>query len=250
MDSKFNLKWKEFQLNVTKSFRDLRKENNFYDVTLVSDDQKQVSAHKVVLSACSEYFSNILKQNPHSHPLLCLDGVSSTDLNNMLDYVYLGEVQIYQDDLDRFLEVAQKFKLEGLLQKQGQDDTEEPEGLEELEEFQTLEEYKKEKIADAQMSNIKPEVKSMQRNSQIEKVSFDETALSSPDELNDKIEQMFTRNSDNSFTCNTCDKTSRHRGHMKEHVEIHIEGLSYTCNTCGKTSRSATGLRLHKAKYH
>ena len=234
-------------MNVSTSFKNLRNQKHFYDVTLVSDDQKQVSAHKVVLSACSEYFSNILKQNPHSHPLLCLDEVSSTDLNNMLDYVYLGEVQIYQEDLDRFLEVAQKFKLEGLLQQQGQDDTEE---LEELEEFQTLEEYKKEKIADAQMSNIKPEVKSLQRNSQIEKVSFDGRVLSSPNELNDKIEQMFTRNSDNSYTCNTCDKTSRKRMHMKEHVEIHIEGLSYTCNTCGKTSRSATGLRLHKAKYH
>ena len=244
MSEKFCLKWNDFQVNTSKSFKDLRNQKHFYDVTLVSDDQKQVSAHKVVLSACSEYFQNVLKQNPHSNLVLCLDGVSSTDLNNMLDYVYLGEVQIYQEDLDRFLEVAQKFKLEGLLQQQGQDDTEEPEGLEELEE------YLKEKIANPQMSNIKPEVKSMQRNSQIEKVSFDETALSSPDELNDKIEQMFTRNSDNSFTCNTCDKTSRHRGHMKEHVEIHIEGLSYTCNTCGKTSRSATGLRLHKAKYH
>ena len=59
---KFNLKWNEFQLNVTKSFNCLRKEKDFFDVTLVSDDEEHIAAHKVVLSASSEFFKNILKK--------------------------------------------------------------------------------------------------------------------------------------------------------------------------------------------
>merc|ERR1711884_962829 len=88
-----------------------------HDVTLVSDDQQQVSAHKLVLSACSEYFKNIFKHNnkPNAHPLLCLGGVSSEDLKNIMDYIYNGEVNIFQDCLDRFLSVAQRLKLEGLM---------------------------------------------------------------------------------------------------------------------------------------
>ena len=66
MAEKFCLKWNDFQSNVTRSFCRLRNEDDFYDVTLVSDDKVQVSAHRVVLSTCSEYFKTILKQKQTS----------------------------------------------------------------------------------------------------------------------------------------------------------------------------------------
>ena len=113
MSEKFCLKWNDFNSNVSKSFGLLRNEEYLHDVTLVSDDNLQVSAHKLVLSACSEYFKNIFKNNKHPlhHPLVCLSGVSSEDLNNVVDYMYNGEVQIYQEYLDRFLNIAQRSKL-------------------------------------------------------------------------------------------------------------------------------------------
>ena len=118
MSEKFCLKWNDFHSNIGKSFKSLRYDDDLFDVTLVRDDHSQVSAHKLVLSACSEYFKNIFKNNKHSHPLLSLEGVSSNDLNNVLDYIYNGETQIFQDNLDRFLDVAQRFKLEGLIADQ------------------------------------------------------------------------------------------------------------------------------------
>ena len=84
MDEVFLFKWNNFQNNVTNSFKGLRKENDFYDVTLVSDDNQQMSAHKIVLSASSEYFKTILKTNKHSDPLLCLYQIDSSDLKNIL----------------------------------------------------------------------------------------------------------------------------------------------------------------------
>ena len=36
-------------------------------------------------------------------------------MQNILDYVYTGELRIYQEDLDRFLAVAQRLRLEGLV---------------------------------------------------------------------------------------------------------------------------------------
>ena len=114
MSEKFSLKWNDFQSNVSRTFSQLRSEEEFFDVSLVSDDEKMMSAHKLVLSASSPYFKHILTHNKHSHPLLCLDGVSSGELQFVLDYIYQGEVQIYQEQLDRFLEVAQRLKLEGL----------------------------------------------------------------------------------------------------------------------------------------
>ena len=117
MGEKFSLKWSNFQANASNLFRKLRITEDFYDVTLVSDDHKQVSAHKIVLCASSEYFKNILKNNKHSHPLLCLNDVDSNELNNVLDYIYNGELQIHQDHLDQFLQVAHRFQLEGLAQQ-------------------------------------------------------------------------------------------------------------------------------------
>ena len=117
MSEKFCLKWNDFNSNVSKSFGLFRNEDYLHDVTLVSDDHKQVSAHKLVLSASSEYFKDIFQQNsrPNTHPLLCLDGISSHDLNNIMDYIYIGEVQIFQENQDRFLNIAQRLKLEGLM---------------------------------------------------------------------------------------------------------------------------------------
>ena len=86
-------------------------------MTLVSDDQTQIPAHKLVLSASSHFFKSILKRNSHSHPLLYLSGVDSKSLGFVLDYIYQGEVQIYQHDLDNFPEIAQKLEIEGLLSK-------------------------------------------------------------------------------------------------------------------------------------
>ena len=115
MSEKFCLRWNDFQSIVTHSFQTLREEKDFYDVTLVSDDEVQIPAHKLVLSASSHFFKSILRRNSHSHPLLYLSGVDSQSLGFVLDYVYQGEVQIYQDDLNSFLDVAQKLKIEGLL---------------------------------------------------------------------------------------------------------------------------------------
>ena len=103
MDKKFNLKWEDFQPHITNSYTLLRNDSKFCDVTLVSDDQKQISAHKVVLSACSEYFDNILSNNNHKHPLLCLDGVTNEDLRNIVDYIYCGEIEIHKRKLKDFL---------------------------------------------------------------------------------------------------------------------------------------------------
>ena len=93
MSEKFSLKWNDFQSNISKTFGSVRTEEYLCDVTLVSDDSRQVSAHKLVLSACSEYFKDIFRKNQkHNHLLLCLDGITSNDLTNVLDYIYNGHI--------------------------------------------------------------------------------------------------------------------------------------------------------------
>ena len=75
---KFCLKWTDFEHFAAKSFNNLREEKDFFDVTLVSEDLVQFDSHKVVLSASSKFFKNILRLNKHNHPLLYLQSVHST----------------------------------------------------------------------------------------------------------------------------------------------------------------------------
>jgi len=112
---KFCLRWNDFESNISSTFRELRDDKDFFDVTLACDDE-QIQAHKVILSACSPFFRNIFRRNPHQHPLLYLKGVKYTDLQSVLNFMYHGEVNVTQEELNSFLAVAEDLRVKGLTQ--------------------------------------------------------------------------------------------------------------------------------------
>ena len=84
MSEKLCLQWNDFKENITASFENLRRDEDFADVTLACEDGKQVEAHKVVLAGSSPVFQKILKRNKHVHPLLYMRGMKSEDLLSVL----------------------------------------------------------------------------------------------------------------------------------------------------------------------
>eukprot|EP00088_Acartia_fossae_P003431 TRINITY_DN11441_c0_g1_i2.p1 TRINITY_DN11441_c0_g1~~TRINITY_DN11441_c0_g1_i2.p1 ORF type:complete len:400 (+),score=105.06 TRINITY_DN11441_c0_g1_i2:149-1348(+) len=121
---KFCLKWNDFESNISHSFRQIREEEDFFDLSLAcDDDENHVSAHKVVLSACSPFFKSVLRRHKHAHPLLYLKGIKYADLTAVLTFMYNGEVNVAQEDLNSFLSVAEELKVKGLTQQQiGEDE--------------------------------------------------------------------------------------------------------------------------------
>ena len=75
---KFSLKWNEFQENISVAFSNLREDKTFTDVTLVSEDGQQMEVHKIILTASSPFFMNILTNNKHPTPLIYLKGFKLT----------------------------------------------------------------------------------------------------------------------------------------------------------------------------
>ena len=238
MTEKFCLKWNDFQTNVSNTFRKLRTSEHFYDVTLVSDDQQQVQAHKVVLSSSSEYFKNILTSNKHSHPMLCLSGVNKEDLKNVLDFIYNGEIQICQDNLDTFLDIAQRFQLEGLIR-----------GNEERNETEHFE-YKHEGFQEH--GKVDPGVMDIATESHINPVktqkiiAMESSNFDNIEEIDRTIDGMMEKvDGTRQRRCIPCGKISSTLQHAKEHAEIHIDGLSFPCQYCNKSFRSRHSLRIH-----
>ena len=124
----FCLRWNDFESNVSGAFRDLRAEADFFDVTLSCTDSgdRSLQAHKVILSACSSFFKNLLRQqaahhHTHPNPFIYLRGVSFSDLSSVLDFMYHGEVNVAQEDLNSFLAVAEELQIKGLTNKEGRE---------------------------------------------------------------------------------------------------------------------------------
>ena len=114
---KLCLNWKSFQENINSSFRELRSDNDFSDVTLACEDGFQVSGHKVIFASSSPFFKNVLKLNKNPHPLIYMRGVKSEDLVAIVDFLYFGEAEIEQANLDDFLALAEELKISGLTTK-------------------------------------------------------------------------------------------------------------------------------------
>jgi len=119
---KFCLRWNDFESNISGAFKELRDDKDFFDVTLACEDE-QIQAHKVILSACSPFFRNILRRHPNPNPLLYLKGVKYTDIQAVLNFMYHGEVNVAQEELNSFLAVAEDLRVKGLTQNKSEMET-------------------------------------------------------------------------------------------------------------------------------
>ena len=115
MSEKLCLQWNDFRENAIGSLGSLKNDRDFLDVTLISEDGKQVEAHKVILAISSPFFENLLKRNKHPHPLIYLRGVKLEDLLAIVDFLYHGEVYLCQKYLDSFLALAEELQLKGMM---------------------------------------------------------------------------------------------------------------------------------------
>ena len=97
------------------AFRNLRGSNDFSDVTLACEDGQEFEVHKVILAASSPFFQRLLERNTHPHPLIFMRGLKSEDLSAILDFLYCGEANVFQENLDSFFAISEELKLKGLM---------------------------------------------------------------------------------------------------------------------------------------
>merc|ERR1719319_412650 len=110
---KLCLKWDDFGKNLRSVFSELRHSSEFFDVTLACEDGR-VEAHRLVLSSASPVFRRILQPTLHPHPLVYMRGVGVATLEAVLDFIYSGEANILEDQLEAFLTIARELQLKGL----------------------------------------------------------------------------------------------------------------------------------------
>ena len=234
---KFSLKWDSFQTNTSQTFASLRSDEHFCDVTLVGDDHCQVLAHKVILSAGSAYFKEVLKNNKHPYPLLLLQGITTVELTGILDFIYNGELQLHQDHLERFLGHALRLGLQGV--KEEKDDAKTDVEVK----VETTVDLIPEENVDSEQIHIT--VDGGVKNDKMKDKVSTKSALDLS-EINKKLNDSLTLGIDGTYICNHCPKTTIQLCHMREHAETHLKDLIFPCQKCDWVSKTRNGYRHHQ----
>ena len=251
------LQWNDFQTNISSSFKDLRNDQDFTDVTLVCGENHRIEAHKVVLASASEVFKNILKGNKHPHPLIYMRGIDAGNFASIIDFVYHGETNVFQNNLESFLLLATELDLKGLAQNQ------EGPHFQHIEEAILRPSTKPKKKPKNEQTVSKTLVKKEEDSiipiettvSNIDEPIIVEakTSISFNDhgELDKKIDTMLDK-FDGFWTCSVCGKTDKNnrKDNLRKHIETHIEGVSHPCGHCGRIFRSRNSLQGHISTTH
>merc|ERR1719318_1762749 len=111
---KISLAQNEFSQETLNVFKELLNDTHFTNVTLVTDGNNYIKAHKVVLSAFSPIFKDILVNNPQDNPVIYLRGVEHPHLKAIINYIYLGETKVGLENVTEFLNVASDLNIVGL----------------------------------------------------------------------------------------------------------------------------------------
>jgi len=281
---KFCLSWNDYESNLSVAFRDLREEREFFDVTLACEDDKQIEAHKVILSSCSSFFQSILKKNKHPHPLLYLKGVKFLHLKSLLDFMYQGRVNVEQEKLDSFLATAQELRVKGLTHNGPQQPLADEKPLT-PDKFSLGSDVSQDVFmsGDSAMnqSNMgkemnvtvagplklcKPELIVEEPNNGEEAFSdyggANESSIIDMEgnqglaDLDSLIEEHMTKVKDHSqgkpmWTCNDCGKFSRLKNDISKHVEsFHITHPGLVCDFCEKVLKTRDTLKSHMKSKH
>ena len=253
---KLCLQWNDFQTNLKSAFQGFRNDQDFADVTLVSEDGIHIETHKVILASSSPFFMEILKKNKHPHPMIYMRGIKADELVVMIDFLYYGEANVKQESLDVFLGLAKELKLKGLTGSSSEGNIEEglrnkvtaPENNSEERKHHVTTTRDIQNPSNVYNSDTKTESRS------VALVSVE------ADQLEEQIKSMMTMTENEvangkhmrkAYACNVCGKEG-HPANIKTHIESnHIESnITHSCDICGKLYRSRNGLRLHKAMDH
>ena len=267
---KYRINWDRHGANISEAFRSLRKDEHLSDVTLACEEH-QFQAHKVVLSAGSSFFERILKTHKHPSPLIFLKGVEAKILDRLLDYMYHGNVEVKQEELEIFLKSGEELGLRGLAASGSK-----PAGVpsEELSPSQNEMKLSSELAKDFQDLEAPPHSSvSSSSTTPLEEdqnMMCGDTGTSATVAHNFQIEEWkdlkkyvtvvksihgvgkAVHNSVVQYKCSLCKRTMNHIENMMRHIESeHFRGaFSHICPVCGKTFDTKSILSCHKQKEH
>ena len=207
---KHDVTWETYDEDMREALHRMMIENVLTDVTLVSDDQIKIQAHKIILNASSPVFQTFISSfEDLPRAVIYLKGVKYEEMRHVLDFIYLGEISIEQDKLATFLSLSENLQLKG--------------------------------VNDKQMNTYSHEDSdSTEENMFLHKDSIND--LQEPDK------KMFTDHSDTFFFfCSQCKYKAKEKSTLNIHTQVKHkhESFRFSCKHCVWTGRKPGSLQIH-----
>ena len=112
---KYTLRWHSYSDHLREALNEMMLSSEFADVTLVTDDKQQIRAHRNILSACSPVFKNILElDSNNTNPVIYLRGIQHSEMESIIQFIYLGEAKFYKERMSEFLNVSKDLEIKNL----------------------------------------------------------------------------------------------------------------------------------------
>ena len=107
---KYSLLWHTYSDHLRSMMKDLMVNEDFSDVTLVTEDKKCIKTNFNILSSCSPFFKDIFWKERNSSPIIYLRGVQYSEMKSILQFIYLGEATFDAERMDEFLTVGNRAR--------------------------------------------------------------------------------------------------------------------------------------------
>ena len=280
----FKFSFAEFESKSPDTFRNLWNEKDFVNVTLVANDDFQITAHKIILSASSPLLKRILTKNPHENPLIYLHNISSTELELIVKFIYLGACNVAQAGLIHFLAAGKALEIRGLVDElediadKTEDDECEIQNTELLPDVSlpTLDKNKETKVVEEDISeDVGEQLKLENFEEFLEpngecsstlnvtreapnsyEIHNSDFSTKSVRDLGGRVistkykDKEFIRNTVGQFSCKECEYKNLKSGKLIRHVIAVHEKRKFDCSFCGFQSGYKNALQSHIQVVH
>ena len=168
--------------------------------------------------------------------------MKSRDLEAVLDFLYHGEANIYQEDLDSFLAIAEELQLKGLTGSQNLKNEQLTTETKKNEQFNKANPLKdntnKHVVYQTKLEQIKVNPEYHPENYATALMESEKYTLTTDlEDLDEQIKSMMEK-IDGQWTCVPCGKITKDKTHLSNHIEgKHIDGVSHPCQFCGGSFR-------------
>ena len=231
--------------------KELMTNEDFTDVTLVTEDKKHLKANANILSSCSPVFEDILKKDKNSSRIIFLRGVQHSEMESIIQYIYLGEAKFYMERIDEFFGVAKSLEIKELCNAKTESIDEIVDENSSCDPVTSIENLKEQIVISDQIKISAPQTQNSIVLSKNEgsKYACDQCdyKATQPNNLTRHIKSNHDRVK---YACDQCDYQTKQQSRLTLHTQSKHEGIKYTCDACGQQFTQQNNLTLHIKKKH
>ena len=206
--------------------KELMMNEDFSDVTLVTEDKKYIKAHMNILGAASPFFRDMLQKERSSSPTIYLRGIQFSEIESIMQFIYLGEATFFEERMDEFLAVAKSLEIKELCNAESEMNKSTETNI----------------VQDDDPSTVHPDPEQFERQTAQYDTQTPSKAM--------RVRRNEVVNINGKYSCDQCDYNATRAGHLNRHIQNIHNGVKYACDQCDKQFTLQNKLKIHIQNIH